>query len=90
MMIPQTPSSVAARSCRAVTAISLSFLLLALPWSASGDWFAECPKECSCKWISGKKAALCVDLLLDAIPRMSSDIQHLDLSNNTITVIVKL
>jgi hypothetical protein len=54
---------------------------------ASADWLSECPRSCSCKWISGKKAALCVDVLLDSVPRMGSDVQHLDLSNNTIQVI---
>lgn len=48
---------------------------------AHTDFTSECPAPCECKWLSGNKAATCVDLT--AIPnKLSSDIQNLNVSHN--------
>lgn len=51
------------------------------------DWMQCSPLyKCKCKWVSGKKTAECTRLNLTEVPRnLSSEIQNLDLSYNSIT-----
>lgn len=51
---------------------------------AAPDW-TDCPTPCRCKWISGKKSALCKDAGFTGIPgTLDGDMQVLDLSGNSI------
>lgn len=57
--------------------------------SAYGDFTAQCPPPCECKWFSGNKAASCADSGLTSIPnKLSSDIQNLNLSFNPLYEII--
>lgn len=50
---------------------------------ASSDDWSQCPAVCKCKWVSGKKAAECVQSDLSAVPRgLSPELQSVDLSQN--------
>ncbi|GAB0089832.1 Leucine-rich repeat [Sergentomyia squamirostris] len=51
---------------------------------SEADWGQTCG-TCSCKWVSGKKTADCRNASLTAVPtELSSELQVLDLSQNTI------
>lgn len=55
--------------------------------SASDDW-SQCPAVCKCKWVSGKKAAECVQTELSAVPRgLSPELQSVDLSQNPLQML---
>ncbi|KAG8212678.1 hypothetical protein J437_LFUL019548 [Ladona fulva] len=73
-----------------VVARLLILLLLAsggLVASASPDW-TDCPASCRCKWISGKKTALCREAGYTAVPStLNADIQVLDLTSNDISIL---
>ncbi|XP_063236810.1 leucine-rich repeat-containing protein 24-like [Bacillus rossius redtenbacheri] len=54
------------------------------------DWADDCPSSCRCKWSSGKKTALCQDAGFTAVPSaLSSDMQVLNLSGNSIPYLTK-
>jgi hypothetical protein len=53
------------------------------------DW-TVCPGVCQCKWISGKKTALCREASFTMIPdTLNADMQVLDLSSNSIAHLPK-
>ncbi|XP_043476395.1 uncharacterized protein LOC122507643 [Leptopilina heterotoma] len=65
----------------------LVFIILLLASSnqiiGQDNW--ECLSPCKCKWVSGKKTAECIRQNLDQIPSfLSSEIQYLDLTDNSI------
>lgn len=63
-----------------------------LIWSATGseDWTTMCPKSCRCTWVSGKRTAECKNAGFDSIPTgLSSEVQVLDLSSNSISTLTK-
>lgn len=51
------------------------------------DWSAPCNKtRCTCKWMSGKKSALCNSADHDRVPTtLSTDLQVLSLNENNVT-----
>lgn len=59
-------------------------VLLTIATAIRSDW-TDCQLPCRCKWTSGKKTALCSSSGLNTLPNISSDIQVLDLQNNSIT-----
>lgn len=62
---------------------------IAINTSADSDWLQECGK-CKCKWSSGKKYADCKNSSLYRIPLgLSSELQVLDLSFNSLQEIRK-
>lgn len=49
------------------------------------DWMdMQCPLECKCKWVSGKKTAECIKQNLTEVPSFSHEIQILDMTGNRI------
>lgn len=57
---------------------------------AAPDWTDHCPSTCKCKWISGKKTAICREAGLTTVPNsLNSDIQVLDINGNPIPVLSK-
>jgi len=55
---------------------------------AAPDWTDHCPSTCKCKWISGKKTAICREAGLTTVPNsLNSDIQVLDINGNPIPVL---
>ncbi|XP_071452934.1 uncharacterized protein [Hetaerina americana] len=77
-------------SGRALVARLLVVLLLAsggLVAFAAPDW-TDCPASCRCKWISGKKTALCREAGFTAVPAtLNADIQVLDLAGNDVPIL---
>ncbi|XP_046394737.1 uncharacterized protein LOC124162295 [Ischnura elegans] len=75
---------------RALVARLLVVLLLAsggLVAFAAPDW-TDCPASCRCKWISGKKTALCREAGFTAVPAtLNADIQVLDLAGNDVPIL---
>ncbi len=66
--------------------LGLTLLMLFMRYVASvpEDW-SDCPNVCQCKWMSGKKTALCREAGISIIPTsLNADMQVLDLSGNTI------
>ncbi|KAG8230096.1 hypothetical protein J437_LFUL007640 [Ladona fulva] len=60
---------------------------LSIVAGADEDW-TICPITCKCKWVSGRKAAECVQAELTAVPNsISPEIQSLDLSENRLTAL---
>ncbi|CAG0890235.1 unnamed protein product [Cyprideis torosa] len=68
---------------------TLPWLSLVLVGVVQAEWSSTCPDFCDCKWISGKKSAICSDQELRNIPRLSSEIQHLNLSGNPLRSLPK-
>ncbi|GBP05121.1 Peroxidasin [Eumeta japonica] len=59
--------------------VTASLVLVA----AAGDFTAECPAICHCRWTAGNKAADCSKAELKDVPStLSNDIQVLDLTGN--------
>lgn len=70
------------------TAITILFALALLANSVLAEAIWDRCEPCSCRWIGGKKAAECLNKSLSSIPRnLSSDLQVVDLSFNTISEI---
>lgn len=71
--------------------VGLSLLMLLMRYVASipEDW-TDCPSVCQCKWISGKKTALCRDAGFTMVPNtLNADMQVLDISGNSIHTLPK-
>ncbi|CAO1390468.1 unnamed protein product [Diamesa tonsa] len=52
------------------------------------DWTLNCSLSCQCKWINGKKSALCNALSLTQIPtNLSTEIQVLMMNENNIQIL---
>ncbi|CAD7091308.1 unnamed protein product [Hermetia illucens] len=66
--------------------IPVTLLLILSPATLGDDWTASCSTvNCTCKWTSGKKSAICSSLHLTTIPTtLSTEIQVLVLSDNYI------
>ena len=63
--------------------LSILTVLDILVMVTSEDW-TNCPDGCTCKWISGKKSAICKGANFKSIPtNLSPEIQMLDLSYNS-------
>ncbi|KAG7305135.1 hypothetical protein JYU34_010621 [Plutella xylostella] len=65
------------------------WLILTLCVSSSGSDWLSCAQiaVCTCKWSSGKKTASCVSGNLEQLPRLSADIQVLDLHGNPLKIL---
>lgn len=66
--------------------VGLSLLMLLMRYVASipEDW-TDCPSVCQCKWISGKKTALCREAGFTMVPNtLNADMQVLDITGNSI------
>lgn len=74
-----------------LTSLVLLFtVLLSLVLGTVADTMWDNCEPCSCKWISGKKAAECMGKNLSVVPNhLSSDLQVIDLSQNEIPEIKK-
>lgn len=71
--------------------VGLTLLMLILRYVVSipEDW-TDCPTVCQCKWISGKKTALCREAGFTVIPStLNSEMQVLDISGNAIPQLSK-
>ncbi|XP_051172531.1 uncharacterized protein LOC127288873 [Leptopilina boulardi] len=63
--------------------VSVILLLVSKDVVGQDNW--ECLSPCKCKWVSGKKTAECIRQNLVEIPSfLSSEIQYLDLTDNSI------
>ncbi|XKL67020.1 hypothetical protein PGB90_010440 [Kerria lacca] len=69
--------------------LTLLMLLTQNVASIPEDWM-DCPNVCQCKWISGKKTALCREAGYKIIPNLlNSEMQVLDITGNTISQLPK-
>ncbi|XP_061717543.1 reticulon-4 receptor-like 2 [Cydia pomonella] len=60
-------------------------LLLSVLATAEADFTANCPLICKCSWAAGNKKAACSNVDLHDLPKtLSTEIQILDLSNNSL------
>ena len=70
------------RSCKVF--VAACFLLIMVGVGGEGEDWSKCPRECRCKWISGKRTAECRAAGLTSLPTfpMADKIQVLHMNGN--------
>ena len=73
--------------CKVIVAICLWLIMASV--SGEGEDWSKCPRECRCKWISGKRTAECQNNRLSSLPKfpMPDKIQVLHMNGNPLSML---
>ena len=75
------------RRCKVIVAACLWLIMVGV--SGEGEDWSKCPRECRCKWISGKRTAECQNHRLNSLPifPMADKIQVLHMNGNPLLML---
>ena len=73
--------------CKVIVAACLWLIMASV--SGEGEDWSKCPRECRCKWISGKRTAECENNRLSSLPifPMPDKIQVLHMNGNPLSML---